>query len=166
VPLRGEDLRVVVAGGRVVGAIKRVAPPGEWRTNVARGARRVRAVPPTAARALALAAADAVGADFIGVDLLPSNGGYVIIELNGCVDLTDAYALDGTNVFDEIAARLVAAADALKRVTSSVSEAWSAHGSRRGSWTWTASSSASRRSFPAPGASSPDSASSACRSSS
>ena len=111
VPPTGEDLRVVIAGGRVVGAIRRVAPPGEWRTNVSLGARRVRVTPPREACALALAAAAAIGADFVGVDLLPADGGWVIIELNGCVDLTDAYSLDGANVFDEIARELVAAAD-------------------------------------------------------
>src|SRR5262245_27542404 len=43
VPPRGYDLRVIVAGCRVAGAIERVAPPNEWRTNVAMGGWR----PPT-----------------------------------------------------------------------------------------------------------------------
>jgi RimK family alpha-L-glutamate ligase len=111
VPPRGEDLRVIVAGGEVVGAVRRVAAAGEWRTNVALGARRVPAVPSAEARRLALAAAGAVGGDLVGIDLLPVDHGYVIIEVNGCVDLTEDYSFGPESVFDEIARRLVAAAD-------------------------------------------------------
>ena len=46
VPPHGFDLRIVVAGRSPVGAISRVAPSGEWRTNVALGAARVPADPP------------------------------------------------------------------------------------------------------------------------
>jgi RimK family alpha-L-glutamate ligase len=92
VPPRGHDLRVVVAGGAVVGAIRRCAAPGEWRTNVALGGRREPAVPPPEACALAVAAATAAGADLVGVDLLPAGDGWVVLELNGAVDFTRAYA--------------------------------------------------------------------------
>jgi len=96
----GRDLRIVVAGGEVVGAIQRIAAPGEWRTNVALGGTREPVEPPLAACYLAQRAAEAIGADFVGVDLLPDGqGGYVVIELNGAVDFTDEYALGGQDVF-------------------------------------------------------------------
>lgn len=99
VPPTGRDLRVLVAGGEVVGAVERVAAPGEWRTNVALGGTRRPARPNARARALALAAAAAVDADLLGVDLLPVPGGYTILELNGAVDFTPEYALDERDVF-------------------------------------------------------------------
>jgi glutathione synthase/RimK-type ligase-like ATP-grasp enzyme len=104
-------LRVIVAGGSVVGAVRRIAAAGEWRTNVALGARRLRTVPPPEACSLALAAAEVIGGDLVGIDLLPTADGYVVIEANGCVDLTTDYSLGRTNVFDEIARLLLAVAD-------------------------------------------------------
>jgi glutathione synthase/RimK-type ligase-like ATP-grasp enzyme len=110
VPPRGYDLRLLVVRGEVIGAIKRVPAPSEWRTNVALGAHR-RVTPPPGACALALAAAAAVGADFVGVDLFPaSDGGWVVLELNGAVDFTPKYGLDGRDIFDD-AARLIVLAD-------------------------------------------------------
>jgi RimK family alpha-L-glutamate ligase len=101
VPPQGSDLRILVADGTVVGSISRHAAPGEWRTNVALGGTRERAVPSAEARQLAVAAADAIGADLVGVDLLPTPTGYVVLELNGCVDFTDDYSLPGGDVFDD-----------------------------------------------------------------
>ena len=93
VPPLGHDLRLVVAGGEVVGAIRRSAAAGEWRTNVALGARREPALPPAAASMLALEAARAIGADLVGVDLLPLGPGrFTVLELNGAVDFTADYA--------------------------------------------------------------------------
>ena len=96
VPPPGHDLRIVVAAGTVVGAVRRVAAPGEWRTNVALGATREPIVAPPAAAELALAAAAAIEADLVGVDLLPTpEGRHVVIELNGAVEFTEDYSLDG-----------------------------------------------------------------------
>jgi RimK family alpha-L-glutamate ligase len=93
VPPIGHDLRLVVAGRRVVGAVERVAPAGEWRTNVALGGIRRPVVPPPRACDLAVAAATALGIDLVGVDLLPVGAGeYVVIELNAAVEFTPEYA--------------------------------------------------------------------------
>jgi len=92
---RGYDLRIVVARGRVIGAVRRVAAPGEWRTNVALGARREPVMPPPEASAIAIAAANAVDGDLVGVDLLPADvGTWVVLEVNGAVDFTSAYSTD------------------------------------------------------------------------
>jgi RimK family alpha-L-glutamate ligase len=103
---KGWDLRVVVAGGRVVGAACRIARKGEWRTNAALGAQVEAVDPPPLARALALAAAEATRADLVGVDLLPTGNGFVILELNGAVDFRPAYA-PARDVFADTVAALL-----------------------------------------------------------
>ena len=80
----GRDVRVFVVGGRALGAIERRAPEGEWRTNVSRGGSAHAFELPPAWRQLAVRAAAAVGADYAGVDLLPSREGTVfVLEVNG-----------------------------------------------------------------------------------
>jgi RimK family alpha-L-glutamate ligase len=88
---RGFDVRVLVAAGQVLGAVKRVAARGEWRTNVALGGRRVPVTPPPGTAELALAAADALDADLVGVDLLPTSDGWTILEVNGAVEFGPQY---------------------------------------------------------------------------
>ena len=109
VPPLGYDLRVVVAGDRVVGAGRREAAPGEWRTNVALGGRFITTSPPQAAGALAIDAARAIGADLVGVDILPDPGhGYVVIEVNGAVDFNEVEeSLAGRSIYADIAEALV-----------------------------------------------------------
>jgi RimK family alpha-L-glutamate ligase len=71
------DLRAFVVGGRVLAAIERVG--SGWRANLARGARAQAAELSAEQERLCLAATEALGADYAGVDLL---GDYVL-ELNG-----------------------------------------------------------------------------------
>jgi [lysine-biosynthesis-protein LysW]---L-2-aminoadipate ligase len=110
VPPLGWDLRLVVAGGEVVGCARRVAAPGEWRTNVALGARPIATTPSPEACELALSAARQLGIDFAGVDLLPDDGGWVVLEVNGAVDMRPSYSL-GTDVFSAALASLERSVD-------------------------------------------------------
>ena len=99
VPPVGWDLRLIVAGGRVVGAARRTAAPGEWRTNVALGGFSEPSPAPALAQRLALEAAAAVNGDLVGVDLLPRASGFVVAEVNGAVDFTPHYAVGPGNVY-------------------------------------------------------------------
>jgi RimK family alpha-L-glutamate ligase len=106
VPLAGYDLRLVVAAGQVVGATERVARQGEWRTNISLGGTRRRTQPSPEACSLAVSAAAITGADFVGVDLLPTAEGYVVLELNGAVEFDRVYDLGASNVFAAAASAL------------------------------------------------------------
>jgi RimK family alpha-L-glutamate ligase len=76
------DLRVLVLGDEVAGAMERVTD--SWRANIARGARPRAVALSKAERALALAAAAAMEADIAGVDLLVApDGETVVLEVNG-----------------------------------------------------------------------------------
>jgi RimK family alpha-L-glutamate ligase len=81
-PHPGRDVRVFVVGDGIVAAAWRSAPG--WRTNVAQGALAERAQMPPEWEELSLRAARAVGADYAGVDLLPTTDGRAfVLEVNG-----------------------------------------------------------------------------------
>jgi ribosomal protein S6--L-glutamate ligase len=80
-PHPGWDLRVLVLGGKVLAAMRRHARD-DWRTNVAQGGRAEAVTATVEQERLALRAAAAVGADFAGVDLLPTASGHVVLEVN------------------------------------------------------------------------------------
>ena len=98
----GYDLRVLVAGGAAVGAIKRIAASGDWRTNISLGGSKRPCAPSSTASALAEAAAAAIGADLVGVDLLPSDKGYVVVEATAPSSST-ATTLPGADVYTDVA---------------------------------------------------------------
>jgi len=109
VPPRGFDLRILVAGGHMVGAVERVAAPGEWRTNVSLGGSRRAVEPADQVIQLALAAAAAIDADLVGVDLSPVDGGHLVLELNGAAEFDHAYDLPGGDVYLDAARALALA---------------------------------------------------------
>jgi RimK family alpha-L-glutamate ligase len=95
VPPRASDLRIIVSADEVVGAAVRIAAPGEWRTNVALGARSTSTTPPAEACELAVVATRQLGIDLAGVDLLRDGDGWVVLEVNGAVEIRAHYSLGG-----------------------------------------------------------------------
>ena len=111
----GRDVRVFVVGGTVLGAIERRAPDGEWRTNVSGGGSARRFDLPPAWAELALRAAAAVGADYAGVDLLPSREGAVfVLEVNGIPGWRGLQQATGLDVAGAIVEHLVGRVPALR----------------------------------------------------
>ncbi|WP_232685720.1 RimK/LysX family protein [Halobacterium zhouii] len=80
---RHRDLRIYVVDGDVIGAMRRYAPENDWRTNVALGGD-VESVTdlPEAAEAMAVEAADTIGLDYAGVDLVEGADGWYLLEVN------------------------------------------------------------------------------------
>lgn len=78
----GADLRCLVVGGKVIAAMRRQARPGEFRSNLHRGgtAEKVKLSPQE--RSTAVRAAKTLGLNIAGVDILRSNHGPVVIEVN------------------------------------------------------------------------------------
>ena len=78
----GVDIRVLVVGGEVVAAMKRRAPVGEFRANVHKGASGEAVTLPDACIRLAIDATAALELEVAGVDLLETNEGPVVLEVN------------------------------------------------------------------------------------
>src|SRR5438093_8413254 len=72
---RGRDVRALVVGDRVVGAMRREAPRGEFRSNLHRGGFGTAIELPADYAEAAVRAAKVIGLDVAGVDLLESNEG-------------------------------------------------------------------------------------------
>jgi RimK family alpha-L-glutamate ligase len=105
----GRDIRVFVVGGTVLGAIERRAPEGEWRTNVAIGGSATPCDLPADWAELAVRAAAVVGADYAGVDLLPSRDGRVfVLEVNGIPGWEGFQKATGIDVAGAIVGQLIA----------------------------------------------------------
>lgn len=94
----GSDIRVIVAGGQAIGAIKRVAKLGSFRANVHQGAA-VESYPlDEEVEFLALRASEAIGLEVSGVDLVRSATGYAVIEVNSAPGFSGFERATGLNV--------------------------------------------------------------------
>jgi tetrahydromethanopterin:alpha-L-glutamate ligase len=101
------DIRAFVVGDEVLGAIYRVAPPGKWISNLARGGR-AEPCPVTEELAdLAARAGRAVGALYSGVDLLETPDGLTVIEVNGTPSGKGIFHALGIDVTEAVAGRLL-----------------------------------------------------------
>jgi len=78
----GADIRCFVLGDRVIAAMKRQAKPGEFRSNLHRGGSATLVNLTPAERATALKAAKTMGLNVAGVDILRSNHGPLVMEVN------------------------------------------------------------------------------------
>jgi ribosomal protein S6--L-glutamate ligase len=78
----GTDIRALVIGGKVIAAMKRTGAAGDFRSNLHRGGTAERAKITPEERATAVRAAKAMGLNVCGVDMLRSNHGPVVMEVN------------------------------------------------------------------------------------
>ncbi len=94
----GADIRCLVVGDKVVAAMKRQAKAGEFRSNLHRGgtASLIKITPEE--RSTAVRAAQKMGLNVSGVDLLRSNHGPVILEVNSSPGLEGIETASGKDV--------------------------------------------------------------------
>lgn len=79
---KGSDLRCFVVGGKVIAAMQRTAPEGEFRSNIHRGGTAQLVKLSAAERRTAVNAAKVMGLNVCGVDLLRSDRGPLVMEVN------------------------------------------------------------------------------------
>ncbi|MBP1908023.1 30S ribosomal protein S6--L-glutamate ligase [Methanolobus bombayensis] len=95
---KGADIRCFVVGGKVVASMKRQGPEGEFRSNMHRGgtASTIRITPEE--RSTAVRAAKIMGLNVAGVDLLRSNHGPVVMEVNSSPGLQGIEETTGKDI--------------------------------------------------------------------
>jgi len=98
----GADIRCFVVGNKVVAAMKRQGPEGDFRSNLHRGgkAEKIKLTPEE--RSTAIRSAKAMGLRVAGVDLLRSNHGPVVMEVNSSPGLEGIEKATGVDVADKI----------------------------------------------------------------
>ncbi len=78
----GSDLRCFVVGGKVVAAIRRQGPPGDFRSNLHRGGTATKTKVTPLERSVAVRSAAILGLNVCGVDMLRTNHGPLVMEIN------------------------------------------------------------------------------------
>ena len=98
----GRDLRVYVCGGRPAACMERIAPPGDFRSNIGAGGKAAPHRLSAREEETAVRAAQALGLTFAGVDLLFSNDGPLLCEVNSNAHFSALQSLTGVNISREI----------------------------------------------------------------
>ena len=104
----GVDLRCFVIGERVVAAMQRQAPEGDFRANLHRGGTANPVELSAAEQAVALRATRTLGLGVAGVDLLRSARGPLVLEVNSSPGLEGIEAASGVDVAGAIIDHLTA----------------------------------------------------------
>jgi len=99
---RGEDIRAIVVGDKVVASMKRKAKPGEFRSNVHLGGTVENYELNDQEEESAIKAAKVLGLSVAGVDLIQSNRGPLVLEVNSSPGLEELKKPVGVDVADKI----------------------------------------------------------------
>ena len=94
----GADLRCFVVGDRVVAAMRREAPAGDFRSNLHRGGSAKKIRPSRAEVETAVRAARILGLGVAGVDLIRSERGLLVLEVNSSPGLEGIETVTGVDV--------------------------------------------------------------------
>lgn len=98
----GKDLRLFVIKGKVVAAIQRTAPPGEFRANVHLGGIATVIRPTTEEKKIAVKATKALGLDVAGVDIIRSSKGPLLLEVNSSPGLEGIETASNIDIADQM----------------------------------------------------------------
>jgi ribosomal protein S6--L-glutamate ligase len=98
----GKDLRCFVINGKVVAAMQREAPPGEFRANIHLGGTGTIVKITKEERKLAIQAAKAMGLEVAGVDLIRSAKGPLLLEVNSSPGLEGIEGATGKDIAMEM----------------------------------------------------------------
>ena len=99
---RGADTRVLVVDGEVVASMRRQAKPGEFRSNLHRGASSIPVKLSLEEKKLAERVTDVMNIEIAGVDLLSSKKGPLVMEVNASPGLEGIEGTTGISVSDYI----------------------------------------------------------------
>ena len=95
---KGSDIRCFVVDGKVVGSMMRTAQAGEFRSNIHQGGTAKKIKLTSTERTTAIKAAKALGLDVAGVDILRSDTGPKVLEVNSSPGLQGIEAATGKDI--------------------------------------------------------------------